>query len=315
MNDDRVSESADQSQASLDPIPGIIEYQSLNLLAGASGVGKTCLLSWLLKQIRDGQPVFGTPTQPPPKIGYVCADRSVRTARYWLAKAGYTGLTLYSMVEDHLFQPARLRSKMQLTSILGESLDKLNLPPGGLAVVDPLALFLGGNLNDYQACAVACLEIRRECRKRQITLIGTAHASKQKSDKKERYQRLQDRINGSGAQLGYGDTQMYLASPEETGDKHYTFLWHPHSSPPAVFPLGRNAEGMFVPWAESQEAVQENVVYDTIPADGTPIAFAAILTLCSAISRATVFRRLNELLADGLIEKPAEGLYKRSKVN
>ena len=105
MNDGRVSAPADQSQASnvtvgpwgtelalRDPIPGIIEYGSLNMLAGASGVGKTCLLSWLLKQISLGLPVFGTPTQAPTKIGYLCADRSIRTARYWLQKADYTGL-------------------------------------------------------------------------------------------------------------------------------------------------------------------------------------------------------------------------------
>lgn len=321
MNDARVSAPADQSQVITgpwgtelvlrDPIPGIIEYGSLNLFAGASGVGKTCLLSWLLKQIRDGQPVFGTPTQAPTKIGFLCADRSVRTARYWLAKADYQNLLTYSLAEDPKFVPGRLRNKALLVTILGECLDKMNMPAGGLVVIDPIAIFMGGNLNDYQGCAVACIEIRRLLRDRQLTAIGTAHASKQKGDKKERYQRLQDRINGSGAQLGYGDTQMYLASPEETGAKYYTFRWHPHTAPPADFPLGRDAAGMFVPWAESAEAALENDTLAILPKDGTTLTLAAIMDSSPAASRATVFRRLTELLNDGLIERPAEGLYKR----
>lgn len=328
MNDGRVSAPADQSQASnvtvgpwgtelalRDPIPGIIEYGSLNMLAGASGVGKTCLLSWLLKQISLGLPVFGTPTQAPTKIGYLCADRSIRTARYWLQKADYTGLQTYSIAEDPTFVPSRLRNKALLITVLEECLTKMNLPPGALVVIDPIAIFMGGNLNDYQGCAVACIEIRRLLRTKQLTAIGTAHASKQKSDKKERYQRLQDRINGSGAQLGYGDTQMYLASPEETGAKYYTFRWHPHTAPPADFALGRDTAGMFVPWAESEEAAQENDTLALLPKDGTPLALAVLLEMAPATSRATLFRRLNALLNEGLIERPGEGLYKRKLLN
>lgn len=321
MNDSRVSAPADQSQVLrgpwgtervlIDPIPGIIEYGSLNLFAGASGVGKTCLLSWLLKQIRDGQPVFQTPTQAPTKIGYFCADRSIRTARHWLQKAGYTDLQTYSLAEDPAFVPSRLRNKGLLITVLGECLDKLSLPPGALVVIDPIAIFMGGNLNDYQGCAVACLEIRRLLRDRQLTAIGTAHASKQKADKRERYTRLQDRINGSGAQLGYGDTQMYLAAPEETGQKYYTFRWHPHMSPPADFALGRDGQGLFVPWAESTEAAAENEVLQLVPKDGSPITFAELMQRCPEISRATLHRRLIDLLTDGLIERPADGVYKR----
>lgn len=296
-----------------DPIPGIISFGSVNFLAGASGVGKTCLLAWFLTRFRDEAPIFGHPVNRPTAIGYIAADRGWTTAKYWLEKVGYPDLAHYSLVDDAAFNPSRLRNKLNLLPILMEAIDKLQLPPGALLAVDPAALFIS-NLNDYHACAVACLEMRRLCTARGLTLLGLSHASKQKADMKERYTRLQDRINGSTAQLGYGDTQMYLAGPLETGQKHYTFMWHPHTALAEEFALGRSKSGLFVPWQESVEAEAENEVYAVLPEDGTDLAIATIQGLVSC-SRATVFRRLQELVQDGLVEKVGEGRYRRAKLN
>lgn len=309
-----VANSATRSQAFPDPIPGIITFGSLNLLAGASGVGKTCLMAWVLKRLRDGLPIFDRETNAPAKLGFICADRGELTARYWLDKADYQDIAFYSLADDDAFNTSRLRSKVTLIKILGECFDKLQLPPGSLAVVDPLALFMGGNLNDYTNCAVACLEMRRECRRRQITLIGTAHASKQKSDRKERYERLQDRILGSTAQLGYGDTQLYLASPEETGERFYTFLWHSHTAPAEVFPLGRNKEGLFVPWAESAQSDGEKKILSVITTNEEGTAFADIL-IASEIPKTTVFRTLQDLIKDGRLLKVGHGRYRKPALN
>lgn len=298
-----------------DPIPGIINYGSVNILAGASGVGKTCFLSWLLTQLRDGKPVFGKPVNVPTTIGYVAADRGWEAGgRYWFDKSGLE-VKVYSLADDPNFIPVRLRNKLKLVSdVLKHCLDRLDLPAGSLVAIDPIALFIG-NLNDYHATATALLEIRRLCADRKLSAIGLAHAAKQKADKKERYMRLQDRINGSGAQLGYGDTQMYLAGPDETGKRHYTFLWHPHNAPAQEFQLGRSPEGLFIPWSASLDSVNDALIYEAIPEDGSAIAMATILGLTSAISRATVNRRLHELIIEGLIEKPMEGWYRRTNTS
>jgi len=271
-------------------------------------------MAWVLKRLKDGLPIFDRTTNAPTKLGYICADRGHLTARYWLDKADYPDIAFYSLADDEAFNTGRLRSKVNLIKILGECLDKLKLPPGSLAVVDPLALFMGGNLNDYMNCAVACLEMRRECSRRQITLIGTAHASKQKSDRKERYQRLQDRILGSSAQLGYGDTQLYLASPEETSERFYTFLWHSHTAPAEVFPLGRNKEGMFVPWAESAQSEVETKILSVITTTEEGTAFADIL-IASEVPKTTAFRTLQDLVNDGRVLKVGHGRYRRPPLN
>ena len=310
-----VIEFPDPSQAHLDPIPGIISFGSVNLLAGASGVGKTCLTATICTAMRDGAMLFGHPVNRPAAVGYVCADRGWTSAAYWLEKSGFRDIRFYSLADDPTFSPSRLRNKASLVGILGECLDKLNLPEGAFVVTDPLALFLGGNLNDYQSCAIALIEIRRLCTKKQMTLLGLAHASKQKADKREQYRRLQDRILGSSAQHGYGDTQMYLASPEETGEKFFTFLWHPHTAPAEIFPLGRNDQGMFIPWEGATQAAEEGAILAAIPEDYHTCVSWEYLLATSGASKSTLHRRLTELITEGLIERAVEGQYRRVKPN
>lgn len=293
-----------------DLIPGILTHGTVNILAGASGVGKTCLLATVLAKLTRGDAVFGIPTTTPPKIGYLCADRGGATAQYWLGKAGSPKVEFYSLVEDWNFIPSTLRNKFTLVGILDKLIGDMGLPPGSLLVVDPLTLFVG-NPNDYQSVAIACIEIRRAVLRRQLTLIGTAHASKQKADAKSQYKRLQDRILGSAAQLGYGDTQMYLASPEETNEKFYTFLWHPHTAPAQVFPLGRTDDGMFVDWLQGSQAMHEGRILAAITESAEGSAFADII-ITSEVPKTTVFRYLQELVKEGRILKVGHGRYRKT---
>jgi hypothetical protein len=241
----------------------------------------------------------------------------------WLDRAGYPEICAYSLCDDHNFRPERLEVKRQLIPILTEAIDHLNpLPPGSLVVVDPLGLFMGGNLNDYYACAVSMLRIRRLCQTRQITILGLAHAGKQKGDSRQQYRRLQDRIAGSTGQHGFGDTQMYLASPEETGDKWYTFLWHPHTAPAEEFKLGRDpATGLFIPWqtAVMQEHAKPLVdaaqrLLDHIPTDGDGMSFAELIEWAETeriASRKSIYRYLLELVDQGHVQKVSHGRYRK----
>lgn len=296
-----------------DPIPGIIGFGTVNILAGASGVGKTCLLSTLLTRLRDGKEIFGRPSNAPPAIGFLSVDRGSATARHWLGLAGYPDIHFYNFVEDLQFPTAKLRNQFQLVSVLEGLVQQLDLPPGSILVVDPVTLFMG-NANNYQACAIACIEMRRMCLRRQLTMFGTAHASKQKADAKAQYKRLQDRILGSAAQIGYGDTAMYLAAPEETGEKFHTFLWHPHTSPAAVFPLGRDQHGLFVDWLEGTQAKQEGSILASITEDEEGTPFAEIL-IKSEVPKVTLWRYLQELLKEGRILKVGHGRYRKAPTN
>lgn len=296
-----------------DPIEKILLANSVNLLAGAPGVGKTALIAWLLTRFRDTLPIFGYLPCPIPRIAFIGADRSwENSTRFWFEAAGYADIPHYSLQDDRAFPPVRLRNRAGRIQILEQCLEKVGpLPPGSLVVVDPLSLFLGGNLIDYDTCGVACSQIRRLCQDLQFTLIGTAHSSKQKADRKERYKRLQDNILGSTALFGYTDTQMYLAAPDETGADHYTFLWAPHHKPPEMFPLGRDASGLFVPWEDSTAAALEAGLLALIPLIEEGIGFGDLVLAAEQMSRATVHRILQHFLEVGVVERVGHGRYRR----
>ena len=305
------------------PIPSVLLGGSINLLAGAPNVGKTAFLAGFLKRIRDGALVFGRQPSPLPKIAILSVDRSWhQSSKLWYDLSGWPDIPHYCLQDDMAFPVEQLRLKWKRIEVLKAALKALEpLPFGSLVVIDPIAPFLGGNLLDYDACMVACTQIRRLCRERGITVIGVAHASKQKNDKKEQYRRLQDRIIGSTAQFGYTDTQMYLASPEETGEKYYSFLWHPHHTPAETFKLARGENGLFVPFGQlattdgnsrrlDDATDTEKSIWHHLPTAQDGIGVAVLTTLCGH-SKATVFRALQKGLEQGVVIKCGHGIYRR----
>lgn len=305
----------------IDPIPTIIPGASVNLLAGAPGVGKTALIAWLLVRFRDQLAIFGHQPSALPKIAILCADRSwEQSTSKWFVLAGYPELCAYSLLDDEAFNVRRLRQKQQRIDILQESINALHLPWGSLLIVDPLALFLGGNILDYDNCGVACAEIRQICRRRGITIIGTAHSSKQKADKQQRYLRLQDRIAGSTALFGYTDTQMYLASPEEIGEDFHLFHWTPHHAPAEDFKLRKDSNGLFVPY-DDPRGVHDLTAFARQVLDFVDVApeltkMKDLITRAQVelgMSRSALYRYVDQLAAEHLLIKVGRGAVCRPK--
>jgi hypothetical protein len=297
----------------LDPIPRIIPAGGISLLAGAPNVGKTALLAGLVRNLRDQRPVFGHAVNKVMGIGLIAADRGwERGAGEWFQRAGYSEILHYSMVDDVKFDPRTLRRKFERPLRLLEMIDKLQLPKHSLVLVDPIGLFLGGNLNDYDSCAVACHEIRTMLRDRCLTILGTAHSAKLKADKRERYLRLQDQLLGSTAIAGFADTQMYLASPEEIGKTYYAFLWHPHTAPAETFFLERDEQGLYVPYSGADEGNCTRVLA-FLPEDGSEISAASWYELAEAIpiSKATFKRVVETLIERERVRKVKHGIYSR----
>jgi len=300
------------SEYANDPIPLIIPAYGISLLAGAPNVGKTALLAGLARNFRDHRAIFGHQPCQLPAIGVINADRSwARGTGEWFKRVGFADVRYYSMADDRNFDPKSLRRKFERAQRLAEFIHKLQLPAESLILVDPISLFLGGNLLDYDSCAVACHEIRAMLNTSKYHMIATAHSSKLKADKKDRYVRLQDQILGSTAIFGFSDTQMYLAAPEETNKTYYTFVWHSHLAPPEFFFLERDEQGLFVPYSGADEGNCTRLLA-LFPDDGTTITFAALVELAEAIplSRATVARVLETLRERERIEKSKHGIYR-----
>jgi hypothetical protein len=308
-----VSQLSTDTTYAHDPIPRIIPAYGISLLAGAPNVGKTALLATLARNFRDNKPIFGHQPCQLPAIGVINADRSwARGTGEWFNRVGFSEVRYYSMVDDLRFDPRSLRRKFERTQRLLEFVDKLKLPPDSLLLVDPISLFLGGNLIDYDSCAVACHEMRQMLHDRRLTMIATAHSAKLKADKHARYLRMQDQILGSTAIFGFSDTQMYLASPEETGEAYYTFLWHSHLAPPEAFRLGRDEQGLFVRYATVDEGNCGRVLA-LFPPPPAEVSFVELKQLALAIplSSATLKRVLEVLVDRRRIERVRRGVYRQ----
>ena len=319
-----------------DPLPPILLGGSVNILAGASGTGKTALLASWLKALKEGKPFFPGYAPPPgaiKSISVISADRSwAQSGKKWFDLVDWGNINCYSIQDDFGFKIERLRRKSERTAILGECMNALGYPEGranhAVICVDPLGLFLGGNLIDYDTCLVACSEIRRLCISRSVTIIGLAHASKQLADPKRRYLRMQDRLAGSTALYGYSDTQMYLAAPEEISAAHYGFYWNPHHSPAETFTLRRRDDGLFHP---PERLIEAEPPLPRIPEPpraellrwitvegvlfGNLYDFAQQHPTLDAPSERTLRRWLTTLIDEGAIAKTGHGKYKRVRPN
>jgi len=317
MTESLTTPNSCQVGANPDPLPNIIPYGGITLLAGAPNAGKTALIASLARRFRDSTPIYGHQPSALTDIGIVVADRGWdRGAGVWFERAGYPNIAHYSMADDASFDPRSLRRKFERTARLAEFVDKLKLAPGGLLFVDPLGIFLGGDLLNYDSCAVACYEIRVMLRNRGLTLIGAAHSGKLRAEARERYARVQDMILGSTALLGFSDTQCYLAGPEQTGTKgEYCFMWNSHLAAPEFIELVRDERGLFVV-APDVSLANAGRVLALFPEDGTSLTFRMVVQLALKIplTQRTVQRTLDKLISMGQIVKVRRGVYARALV-
>lgn len=299
-----------------DIIPDRLPGGGISILAGAPNMGKTALISTIMRDLRDNRPIFGHQPRPLPGIGMINADRGwAKGAGLWLQRAGFPEVPYYSLSDDPAFNMKRLRRKFDRTDILASLIDGLHLPPDSLIVVDPISLFLGGNLLDYDTCMIACQEIRAYLHSRRYTMLATAHSAKLKMNKQDRYMRMEDQVLGSTAISGFTDSALYLGSPQETGKEYYLLVWHPHGDKRETHCLERDAQGLFVPYTGVDNATQARVLA-LFPADGVEISFAALVEYAEALplSKATVKRTLEALIDVGVIGKARHGMYQRQTI-
>lgn len=305
-----------------DPIPGILPHGSICTLSGETGVGKNALVSEWVARFQSGRSICHHPTNPPTAIGMIAGDRRWRTAKTWLDVAGCLPIQHVSLRDDPKFPWQDLRNSGKVTRVFTKVLDALALPPGGLLIIDPLALFLPGKVNDYKDMAIGLGVLDQVLHPRQLTTLGIFHQSKQQSDPAKGYNRPQDRILGSAAQIGFSDTSMFLMSPTELSIDYYGFGWVPHNAPAETFEFTRDRSGLFVPFTgmldESTEVALDRpsqVLEQLVPKDAEGvdrIELVALICERFGVSPATAYRDIEVLRKRRLVEVFAgRVLYRR----
>jgi len=292
-------------------ITGLLPEHQVSILAGVSGAGKTTLLLQILKQLAQGQhSVWDMPCRPGLKLGYIVADRTkqdlLTTAEALEFPMQAFNIPVRSLVDDESVDIGQFEQKP--LDVLFKMLDDLGQID--LAVVDPLIVFTGVDTNKYHLNAAKLIRINRFCMDRQITILGTHHATKARSDFS--FKRAQDRISGSSALLGYTSTQLFLASPEETEDENGLSQWTivSHHAPPKTMFLSRTGPG-FVP-------VRTEVAAPSIPLDARIVEVLAtgprkageLVQQLRPTGKATIYRALDRMQAAGVVVKTDWGHYR-----
>lgn len=229
------------------PIPGVIPFGALVIFAGASGVGKTVMLSEMLVRLREGRTIWGHPTNCPADFFYLAGDRPWDpTFTDTFEVAGFPDIKHYALADDTPEDPSTWRKEDAL-KILARLLEKKLQPTAGsLVIVDPAyPLFIKGNQNDARDVAVSMHGFRRLVQRFQITLICCANTAKEREENKT--QRPQDRVSGSGAFIAYSDTNMYM---HDNGNEGGTvFGWTPRRAAHECFQVQFDPHTrLFVPY-------------------------------------------------------------------
>lgn len=289
-----------------DLIEGIIPANEVSILAGASGVGKTTLIQQVLANAQKNQPAFGARVAPNLRLGYIAADRSwdsyIKTAKSTgldLSTIGVRTLIDDESIELEGFKRNPIRTLKELV---------VSLQPVDLVVVDPLVVFLGVDTNKYHLNAAALIELNRFCKSENVTLLGTHHATKARSDYS--FKRAQDRISGSSALLGFTSTQLFIASPDEIGRDDGVYEWYviSHHAPGRVIEMIRGDGGTFQFHNErllnSPKSLEDEVV-EYISAEGSPQRAVIVDQFSRDVSVPTIDRLLKRLTVDGVLMRVA----------
>lgn len=315
--------SRSQAPSFPDPIPGVMPFGTVSLLAGTSGAGKTTLVAEWSARLSQGRTICQHQTNRPNGIYFLGADRRwEQDHQVWFDKAGARDVHVYSLADDdHV--PTNLRTDLsgnKALELFEYCLNQLAPVPGALVIVDPLTpLFIGGDLNQQRPVALTLHELTRICRNRSVTILATAYQGKPKADRRERYLRPIDRIAGSGAFAGYSHTQMYVCEPEPPKRVWYTFGWRPRHGEEQEFHFTRDkATGLFIPWASGPADPRIEAILKLFPADGLIISFDDLWDHVQesqiTVSRRTLFRIVQEL-EGSQIERLKRGYYRRIPVH
>lgn len=258
-----------------DPIPGILQHGTINLFVGSPHAGKTIELTDLAIRIRDGRSFFGHPTQACP-VGIITTDHYwAKDQGKWFTRAGWPDIPHVCLLDTFpdLDWLKFLKNPAERKEVLRSCLDRLALPPGGLLLLDIGQAFITDKINDYAATVAGIMALLNATGKRQLTTMSTTHMSKQKEG--AQYKKLQERIAGSVALVGYSYTIFTMESHEETGEPFKRFSIISRDAPSSTHEIVHDKQtGLFVPYTglvddgKTAETDRPTQIFSLLPQEG-----------------------------------------------
>lgn len=320
---------------------GFLGRGAFHLFGASPYAGKSTLVAQLTRALYTGGDFFGLQAVEEQRIGFIFTDRSLDENISWLEMLKLSHLPTYSVVGDPEFFKKQAKFHKERVFAPGPPLLKHALEhlPRTVKVViaDVFSnAFAGGNLHDQQKVHANLGPIASFCHSQDVTIIGTCYGGKQKGDKKERYVRLCDRINGTASFRGMSSTTFYLTHSDESDGGGYQDLEiQPRTTRPHKVKLIRDDDGLFRLWTDedADRADLTNAVVEDITTTKTghhklilpflPVlpetinwaeaadAFNACAKGWERRDRTTISRWLTKCSGEGLASSPEKGQWGR----
>jgi hypothetical protein len=307
-------------------IDAILPAYEPHILGGPSGSGKTRWLFQMLENWRQGLPIFGFESHPVPYV-YVAADRSYASVCDTLRDIAIDPKSVPIIPALDLEQDVVGYTIPWLFDLV-----KSEHPEAKLIVVEGIGTFVpDGKVNDYHVVSGFLRKISRNCRKAGVTILGIHHTSKEKGGKDGGgYENAREKLLGSAAWAAFAES-IFMLDPFKASDpaSPYRRL--------SVFPRNKTA-GFIVNYKFGQNGVLQQIGDQDLPQESTnrngrpPDSGAAVeiysflTTLKSEnrsafeiselssfvgdrVSRATLYRRVEKLVLDGILASTKHGTY------
>jgi len=275
-------------------IEGLFPTREVHLTGGPSGSGKTTLLMQMLRDWRQGIPVFGMKSNPVP-FAYLACDRSIQSIVATLERIKIPlDFPLFSLVD---------KCDATIENLMGDGYK--------LIIADGLpSLTPHGKISDYGIVADFLRNLTRTCQRFDSTIIGTGHASKVKEG--EQFQNPRQRFLGSVAWGGYSDTMILVEpkNPEDVLDPYRTVLLLPRNASGQILNYCFDENGILVNQAPIEVINFTAMVLKNPP--GTQIFITQMLEYAHKVkmNERTMYRYVKTMTTEGRLAKVAHGVYK-----
>lgn len=282
-------------------VDGIWPRRRVNLIAGASGAGKTRFMAPQLFALLDGKPILGRSVEKLDRISYVACDRTSEDACDTMSDMGYDPkrLHIYSFMDNEV--------EWQLNKVV----EAVPFHTQLIYIEAIGALVPHGKINDYHEVLRFGRSVNKVIRQTGSEVLGSTHVPKLKKDEGFKHER--ENIFGAASWAGIAGTIVVV---EEQDDERRDIHILTRDGRKEKFTFEFNEQGHLV---ESSQVLGTYLLdrwLTTIPM-GTDLTTAFIQEQGQKyrLGRATVTRWIAGTAENGLLLAVSRGLYTKRSVS
>lgn len=174
-----------------DPLPGLIERNTLNLLIGSSKEGKTSLLLSELALLVERGEFLGASVSQRSRLGFLDMAHPAGTLRARIASAGLERLLTPTLLPA----VSAISTEFSAQAQIGEYYSAFPQPGPQFLIIDGIYRLQRGNPNDSTAVGEFCDSLRKFMIEKDVTVLATTLQAKQRTG--DSYGRASEKAFGS----------------------------------------------------------------------------------------------------------------------